>query len=121
MQIVKLPKENLDKFMGSLSKFGEIHAPIKKDENTYLFSKIEDLSKIELNYNRTILPPKKYFLPPTETMFRFSPEKGYEPPQDNLNKKYVLLGVHSCDIHGLKILDLVFSGTYVDNYYFTRR
>jgi len=121
MQIVKLPKESLDKFMGSLSKFGEIHAPIKKDENTYLFSKIEDLSKIELDYNRTILPPKKYFFSPTETIFRFSPEKGYEPPEDNLNKKYVLLGVHPCDIHGLKILDLVFSGRYVDNYYFTKR
>lgn len=121
MQIVKLPKENLDKFIGTLSKFGEIHAPIRKNENTYLFSRIENLSKIELNYNRTILPPRKYLVPPVETTFRFSPDRGYEESVEDIDKKYILLGVHPCDIHGLKILDLVFSGTYQDKYYFTRR
>ena len=121
MQIVKLPKENLDKFIKSLSKFGQIYAPIKKDANTYLFSKIEDSSKIDLGYNRTLLPPKKYFLPPIDSMFRFSAEAGYEEMEHGLNEKSILLGVHSCDIHGLRILDLVFSGRYVDNYYFTGR
>jgi len=121
MQIIKLPKQNLDKFVKSLSKFGEIHAPTKKDANTYFFSKIEDFSQIDLGYNRTVLPPKKYFLPPIDTMFRFSPEEGYEEVEHGADEKSILLGVHSCDIHGLRILDLVFSGRYVDNYYFTRR
>jgi len=121
MQIVRLPKENLDKFIKSLSRFGQIYAPIKKDANTYLFSKIEDSSQIDLRYNRTLLPPKKYLLPPTDSMFRFSAEVGYEEVKHGLDEKSILFGVHSCDIHGLRILDLVFSGRYVDNYYFTRR
>jgi len=93
MQTVKLPKENLDKFVKNLGKFGQIYAPIKKDANTYLFSKIEDCSKIDLGYNRTVLPPKKYFLPPIDTMFRFSAEAGYQEVEHGLDKKSVLLRV----------------------------
>ena len=119
MQIVKLPKENLKEFLISLKKFGEIYAPVKKGEKAYVFSKLTDLSKVELHYQRTILPPKKYFLKPVDTMFEFSPE-GYEEPK-RLDKKCVLFGLHSCDIHALKILDLVFAGKYWDSYYFTRR
>ena len=64
---------------------------------------------------------KKYFLKPIDTMFNFSDEKGYEVPVEEPHKKWVIFGVHPCDIHGLKILDLVFSGRYVDSYYFARR
>ena len=121
MKIVKLPKENLSKFVGCLNIFGEILAPVRRDEKSFVFSAVKDLSEIELNYTRTILPLKKYFLKPIDTMFNFSAEKGYEIPVEEPHKKLVIFGVHPCDIHGLKILDLVFSGRYVDNYYFDRR
>ena len=121
MKIVKLPKENLIKFIGGLNIFGEIHAPVRRDEKSFVFSAVKDLSEIELNYTRTILPLKKYFLKPIDTMFNFSAEKGYEIPVEKPHKKLVIFGAHPCDIHGLKILDLVFSGRYVDNYYFDRR
>jgi len=121
MKIVKLPKENLAEFIRHLSVFGGIHAPIKKSEKSFVFAPIRNPSEIELNYSRTILPLKKYFFKPIDTMFSFSAEKGYEMPAEEPNKKYVIFGVHPCDIHGLKILDLVFSGRYVDSYYFARR
>jgi len=121
MESVLLPKKNLCAFVKSLTKFGELHGPVKRGTNSYAFDKINDVKKIALHYNRTILPPKKYFYAPIETMFKFSSKQGYDLVAPELEKKLVLFGVHPCDIHGIEILDIVFSGKYVDNYYFTRR
>jgi len=121
MKIVTLPKENFTEFIEHLRAFGEIHAPTKRSEKSIVFAPVSDLSEIELNYTRTILPLKKYFFKPVDVMFNFCPEKGYEVPIEEADKKYVIFGVHPCDIHGLKILDLVFGGRYADTYYLTRR
>jgi len=121
MKIVKLPKENLAKFVSCLSSFGQIHAPVKRGEKSLAFGPVSDFAQIQLNYTRTILPLKKYFFKPIDTMFNFSAEKGYELPMEEPEQRNVFFGVHPCDIHGLNILDLVFSGRYVDNYYFARR
>ncbi len=121
MKIVKLPKENLAEFIGHLNSFGQIHAPVKRGEKSFVFAPVTELTEIELNCNRTILPLKKYFFKPVDTMFNFCAEKGYEVPVEEQDKKYIIFGVHPCDIHGLKILDMVFSGRYVDSYYFARR
>ncbi|MDH7499721.1 MAG: hydrogenase, partial [candidate division NC10 bacterium] len=121
MKYLKLPKEKMDFFTAVLHKFGEVHAPLKKGEKHFAFGKIPNWSEVALDYNRTILSPKKYFLKPVDTLFRFSSSKGYEPTIEDADKKLILFGVHSCDIYALKILDLVFAGPYVDTYYFSRR
>jgi sulfhydrogenase subunit beta (sulfur reductase) len=121
MKIVKLPKENLAEFIDYLSSFGQIHTPVKRGEKSFVFAPVTELAEIELNCNRTILPLKKYFFKPIDTMFNFYAEKGYELPVEEPENKYIIFGVHPCDIHSLKILDLVFSGKYVDSYYFARR
>jgi sulfhydrogenase subunit beta (sulfur reductase) len=122
MKIVNLPKKDLGSFIGYLNLFfGQTYAPTKEGEKSFVFAPVKDFSEIALNYTRTILPLKKYFFKPEDIMFDFSVEKGYEMPAEESRKKYVILGVHPCDIHALKILDLVFSGRYVDSYYFARR
>jgi len=121
MKIIKLPKENLAEFIGHLSSFGRIHAPVKRGEKSFVFAPVTGLAEIELDYNRTILPLKKYFFKPVDAMFNFYAEKGYELPAEESDEKYIIFGVHPCDIHSLKILDMVFSGKYVDSYYFARR
>ena len=121
MKIIKLPRENLAEFVNRLSSFGQIHAPVKRGDRSYVFTAVSDFAQVQLNYNRTILPLKKYFFKPVDTMFNFSAEKGYELPTEESDKRYVIFGVHPCDIHALKILDLVFGGRYVDHYYFARR
>jgi len=121
MKVVKLPKSNLEGLVEELRKVGPVYAPVRKGETSYSFQEISSADEAELNYNRTILPPKKFFLPPQEPMFHFSPLKGFTPAVEDLDQPFVLFGVHSCDIHGLKILDMVFSGRYTDNAYMTRR
>jgi sulfhydrogenase subunit beta (sulfur reductase) len=121
MKIVKLPKENLGQFITHLGAFGEIHAPVKRGEESFTFEEVTDLSKIALDCIRTILPLKKYFFKPIEVMFNFSAQMGFEVPFEKNGKKLIIFGAHPCDIHGLKILDLVMGGRYVDSYYFARR
>lgn len=123
MKLLVLPKENLDLFGAVLQQFGELHAPVAKDgaEDAFVFAPLARWSDARLEYTRTILPPKKYFLPQRETMFRFQSGRGFVPWSEDLDKKIVLFGVHACDVYGLNILDKVFAGVYPDPYYQVRR
>jgi len=130
MKIVKLPKENFEEFVARLGTFGEIHAPTKRGDGSassgaastdFVFAPVTNASEIALNCNRTILPLKKYFFKPVEVMFNFDARKGYELPAEGADKKIVIFGAHPCDIHGLKILDVVFGGGYADSYFWRRK
>ena len=120
MKILKLRKEKLDLFASVVQQFGEVHAPVEQ-EGKYVFRRLTRWSEARLDYNRTILPPKKYFLPPRETLFRYRPGAGFEPYTDGLSRRIILFGVHACDVYALNILDRVFAGRYNDPYYQTRR
>jgi sulfhydrogenase subunit beta (sulfur reductase) len=119
--IVKLlGKEDEAVFLESLKKYGTLYAPVKQGQS-FVFAEIEDVKDVVSNYDSTILPPKKYFFPPKDTIFTFSKEGGYKYDNEALKKKQVIYALHSCDIDGLLILDRVFAGDYKDPYYLERR
>jgi sulfhydrogenase subunit beta (sulfur reductase) len=121
MKILKIPKENLDLFVSVLPAFGELYAPVKRGKS-YAFDRPARWSDVEMDYPRTILPPKKFLLPPRETTFEFDPVEGFRDLLAEAAKPIVLFGLHSYDIYGLNILDRVFAeGKYPDPYYTTRR
>ena len=120
MKILKMPKHRLDFFASVVQQFGEVHAPVEQD-GKFVFRRLTRWSEARLDYPRTVLPPKKYFLPPRETLFRYRENEGYVPSMDELNRRIILFGVHACDVYALNILDRVFSGEYDDPYYQTRR
>ncbi len=118
MRIIKLKKENLFPFLEIISKKAELWAPVKKGDK-YVSKAVSDFSQIEMNTTRTILPPRKIFLPPNLNMFHVS-EKGYREDFSHVSKK-ILFGIHPCDIHGLLILDDFFKQAYLDPYYLEAR
>jgi len=120
VKILKLPKEKLDFFASVVQQFGEVHAPVEQ-EGKYVFKRLSRWSEARLDYDRTILPPKKYFLPPRETLLQYRDGAGYLPCSEGLDKRIILFGVHACDVYALNILDQVFSGKYDDPYYQARR
>ena len=120
MKILKLPKEKLDFFASVVQQFGEVHAPVEQD-GQYAFKRLSRWSEARLDYHRTLLPPKKYFLPQREVLFRYRPEAGYQPETEGLEARLVLFGVHACDLYALNILDQVFAGAFPDPYYQARR
>lgn len=120
MKLLKLPKVKLDFFASVLQQFGEVHAPVRQGGG-FVFKRVERWSEVELGYQRTLLPPKKYFLPPRETLFVYRRGEGYVSSTEEPERRIVLFGVHACDIFALNILDEVFAGRFPDPYYQTRR
>jgi len=120
VKVLKLPKENLDFFASVVQQFGEVHAPVEQN-GRYAFRRLRRWSDARLDYDRSILPLKKYFLPPRERLFRYEGDRGYVPCTDGLERRTVLFGVHACDVYALNILDQVFAGKYQDPYYQARR
>ncbi|MBM3284574.1 MAG: hypothetical protein FJY81_01740, partial [Candidatus Aminicenantes bacterium] len=85
----------------------------------FIFDQVEDFSRIALNATRTIIPPKKIMVPSSFNTFHFT-EKGYQEDLSRVTDR-ILFGVHSCDIHGLLILDKLFAQAYPDPYYLEPR
>jgi len=92
------------------------------EEKRFVFGNIEKASDLRLDYDVTLLPPKKYLLPPRETLVKFklgnSPkaEPHIEAPQPS-----VLIGVHPYDMIALNQLDRLMSEGSPDPNYLARR
>lgn len=121
MRYVKLPEEKVYEFLERLKGHGPLYAPVKVSEKCVDFREIDDVRDVVFNYTRTLTPPKKYFFPPKEIMFRYDMEKVemYEPDIPDTN--FTIFGVHHCDIVGLRILDTIYMDDMPDIYYTARR
>ena len=116
-----LDKNNMPNFFVALTKYGSIYAPVKVSEKTHSFQSVSSLDEVDLDYNRTMIPPKKLFISPEETIFTFNRKNEKFIEQGQNNSTQVLLGVHSCDIHALNLLAKVFLKEFTDKYYAERR
>ena len=113
----KIKKENIVKIVEILMKDYDVLAPKRKEER-FVFEKIKNPEEVILDYDTTILPPKKFFLPPVETMMRFDNSKIGIPEN---NKKTFFFGIHPCDLNAIDLLDKVEYGDYKDPYYIKKR
>ncbi len=86
----------------------------------FAFGPITDPGQLRLDYNTTILPPKKHLLPQEERLFTFSTEDFSAAPVWEARPQ-VIFGVHTCDIHAMKLLDAVFATGEKDQHYLRRR
>lgn len=120
MRLTILKKTDLNRFVARLLAHYRVVAPMEAGGG-HAFGVIEDAADLRLDYRTTILPPKKYLLPPREVLFRFDRSKEnpveFAPP----NGPTVLFGVHTCDLHAIQLLDRVFSSGHQDPYYLSRR
>jgi sulfhydrogenase subunit beta (sulfur reductase) len=120
MKLKIIHKDDLTMFVGNMITQLPVIAPVVR-EHQFVFTPVTQVSQVRLNYNTTILPPKKVFSPQAETLFTFTLGNGpaVQPMFDAQPR--VLFGVHTCDIHALKLLDKAFGKDYRDTHYFKRR
>jgi len=103
----------VDRMAGSTRVVG----PVAK-KNKFVFADIESATDLRLDYDVTILPPKKVFFPPKQQIVRFdanSVEDCIEPIPT------VLLGVHFYDIKGLDMTDVLLRERFEDWNYLAQR
>lgn len=113
--------QDLAALVAAFMKNYEVVAPVKRG-NKYIFDVVEDPEDIELNYTTTVASPKKYFLPPRETLMAYNAETNRIMPYEVEVTPRVIFGAHACDINALNRLDQVFlDDKYSDPYYKARR
>jgi len=111
---------DIPRVLAKLAETYKLYGPVRQGPE-YVFGPIEDAKDLCLDYPTTILPPKKYFSPPRETLFTFNEGKTSRISELIPAEKQLLLGVHVCDLASLNFLDRVFLGFRSDPRYLRRR
>jgi ferredoxin len=115
-----MDRSRLPDLVRGLAEEYEVLGPTAKD-GRFAFSRIEDPSALRLDYDTTLLPPKKLFFPPEEQMMRFRVADNEVVDDEVYAAPRVIFGLHPCDINGLLLMDNVFLRDYEDPYYRARR
>lgn len=87
----------------------------------FAFEPITDPAQLRLDYDTTILPPKKVLQPTRERLAAFTLRGEPQVEQVVEAEPTVLFGVHTCDLQAIQLLDKVFSEEHPDAHYLTRR
>jgi sulfhydrogenase subunit beta (sulfur reductase) len=120
VSLTVIKKERLADFINNLLPHYRVVGPVEKNSH-YAFDEIADPAELRLGYTTTILPPKKYLLPPKEVLFTFDRSNVSEVMAVQPDKPTVIFGVHTCDLHAIQLLDEVFATGYPDPDYLDRR
>jgi sulfhydrogenase subunit beta (sulfur reductase) len=121
MQTLTMPTRHLPELLEALKGWGAVWAPVHHGGDDYRLEIIHDVLQARPDALRTTLPFKKLLLKPSFVMLE-GPVGGVPvDPGDNACGDQVLFGAHPCDIHALKILDLLYLGDYTDPYYQANR
>ncbi|MCY2926671.1 MAG: 4Fe-4S dicluster domain-containing protein [Planctomycetota bacterium] len=122
-----LPKVlSKDHFCGLVARLlsgRTVYAPVAKGP-AFAFCEIagpDEISQIRMDYDISLLPPKKFFMPQRETLLTFQ-SKGPDGVRAEVHSQpAAILGVHPYDLHGIATLDAAFSLGARDAYYLAKR
>lgn len=124
IEVKLIEKLKLNNLLDKLIKEMEVIAPLSLSGGDVDFDIVKSRNKImdPNQYVNDLNPIKRFFFPPTETMFNFKfKEKGYEITPVLEAKKRIIFGLRSCDVMGLNFMDTFFRTDFPDNYYLRRR
>jgi sulfhydrogenase subunit beta (sulfur reductase) len=88
----------------------------KNDQILYDF--ISNSGEIKLDYQPTVLSPKKFFFPQEEVILEYDPNGEVKAKIDA--KPLVLFGIRPCDLNSLKMLYEAFADDYGDPNYLAK-
>jgi len=121
MKAYILEKKDLKILLNRFLQDYKVYGPIRPGLDS-TFDEIKSINDLHLEYESTVLPVKKFFLPPKETLFTFEIKKGkYTIKENKFDDEILLFGVHPCDVNAILKLDKFFSGEIKDVFYQNRR
>jgi len=122
-KVVKIiTKKNLNSFVNNLikDKTREI-VGVKAKGERFVFGQLENAGELRLDYDVTILPPKKYFLPQYETLINFNLETPFDVKENDHETSKIIIGIHPYDIIALEQTDKLYLDSQKDDFYKKRR
>ncbi len=117
MKTLFLPEEKLAGFVDGLMAKTPVIGPVAK-RGRFVFEQLDDAEELRLDYDTTILPPKKVFFPSRQDLLAF---EGGEAKACSDPKEQVLFGVHPHDMKAITMTDFLFTENYPDNNYLANR
>lgn len=118
MSVKKIAKDDFAVFVDALiAKTSVIGVQAKGDR--FDFAPLESAKNLRLDYDVTLQPPKKYFLPPTDVLMTFEIGGAYNSAYED--EPFVLLGVHPYDMVAINQMDELFQQDNYDAHYMKRR
>jgi len=118
MSVKKLSENALMTFVEGLLATNRVEAVQAKGDN-FEFAPLKSAKNLRLDYDVTLLSPKKYFQPPVETLMTYEADGSFKSQFDE--EKLVLLGVHPYDAIAISQMDRIFSQDNFDSHYMKRR
>lgn len=120
MEFQLIEKSDLDLFVQNLINNYQVEGVKRKDES-FLYGSVESPEELCLDFDCTAIPPKKYFLPPKETLLQFAltPDLVVAPVMES--EPFIIFGVHPYDIKAINQMDRIFSRGVPDPHYLKRR
>jgi len=94
---------------------------VKAKGSKFVFGHLDDAIELRLDYDVTVLPPKKQLLPPHEELLTYDISKPFDVLSKMDSSGKILLGVHPYDVLAIHQMDEVYLGTHTDDHYDTRR
>jgi NAD-dependent dihydropyrimidine dehydrogenase PreA subunit len=115
-----IPDSKIPDAVSILGRNHRVVAPVSKGKS-FVFSAIDDSSAAVLDYPTTILPLKKFFLPPTEVLLRYNrSSQAASAPVFNAQPT-IYFGIHNYELQGLFRLDHAFHAGVHDETWNARR
>lgn len=119
MSVSTVTKEQFSAFVSALIGSDQKVVGVQAKSDKFAFGELTDAADLRLDYDVTILPPKKYILPQKEALLQF--EVGGAAKTVEKGVKQVLLGVHPYDMIAINQMDELFSQDEYDTHYMNRR
>ena len=119
MSVSTVTKEQFKQFVSSLIGSEQRVIGVQAKADKFAFGELKNADDLRLDYDVTILPPKKYVLPQKEALMSF--EVGGDSQSIQGGEKMVLLGVHPYDVVAINQMDELFSQGEYDTHYMNRR
>ncbi len=113
-----ISKKAFKEFVNAVIAAGKVVGVQAKGER-FDFADLTSADDLRLDYDVTLQAPKKYFLPPCETLMTFDVGGGYQ--SHIADEPFVLLGVHPYDVVAIAQMDELFSQDNADVHYLKRR
>jgi ferredoxin len=114
-----MPKSAFPDWVDRLIEQYRVVGP-KRKHGQYVFDELGSVDGLEMDYPTSVLPPKKYLMPQKEVLFNYRLD-GSRIETAVTPEPTVILGVHTCDIHALKLFDHIFSQGFTDQHYRAHR
>lgn len=112
-------KSELDAWVDALAREQTVYGPQARGDR-FAFDRIKGSGALRLDYDVTLLPPKKYLQPPQETLMTFNRKDATFQSVIECDP-FVVFGVHPYDFVAMAQLDKIFAMAPPDAHYLARR